>query len=138
MIQILVGLISGIVSGMGMGGGSILILLLSIFLGVEQHVAQATNLVFFIPTALISIIINAKQKYIDYKTAIPVIITGITGAVAGAMIATKMNVTHLKKYFGYFLLSIAIFEIYSLIKKYIFEKNRNTKKEININKEECK
>lgn len=138
MIQILVGVISGIISGMGMGGGSILILLLSIFLGVEQHIAQATNLVFFIPTALVSILINAKQKYIDYKTAIPIIITGIMGAIIGAMVATKMDVTHLKKYFGYFLLIIAIFEIYSLIKKYIFEKNRNNKKEININKEECK
>ncbi len=77
MIQILVGFISGIVSGMGMGGGSILILLLSLFLGVEQHVAQATNLVFFIPTAITSIIINAKQKYIDYKTSLPIITMGV-------------------------------------------------------------
>ena len=138
MIEILVGLISGIVSGMGMGGGSILILLLSLFLGVEQHIAQATNLVFFIPTALVAIIINAKQKYIDYKTAIPVVITGIIGAVIGAIVATKMDVAHLKKYFGYFLLIIAILEICSLIKKYIFQKNRNNKKDKNINKEECK
>lgn len=136
MVEILVGLVSGIVSGMGMGGGSILILLLSLFVGVEQHVAQATNLVFFIPTAFVAIIINAKQKYIDYKTAIPVVITGVIGAIIGAMVATKMDVVHLKKYFGYFLLLIAVFEIYSLIKKYIFLKNRNNKKEVNINKED--
>lgn len=136
MVEILVGLVSGIVSGMGMGGGSILILLLSLFVGVEQHVAQATNLVFFIPTAFVAIIINAKQKYIDYKTAIPVVIMGVIGAIIGAMVATKMDVVHLKKYFGYFLLSIAVFEIYSLIKKYIFLKNRNNKKEVNINKED--
>ena len=104
MVEILVGLVSGIVSGMGRGGGSILILLLSLFVGVEQHVAQATNLVFFIPTAFVAIIINAKQKYIDYKTAIPVVIMGVIGAIIGAMVATKMDVVHLKKYFGYFLL----------------------------------
>ena len=131
MIEIFIGLISGVVSGMGMGGGSILILLLSLFLGVEQHIAQATNLVFFIPTALVAIIINSKQKYIDYKTAIPVIVTGVSGAIVGSMVATKLDVAHLKKYFGYFLLTIAILEIYSLIKKYIFQKNRNNKKEIN-------
>lgn len=138
MIEIAVGFISGIISGMGMGGGSILILLLSLFLGVEQHIAQATNLVFFIPTALVSIIINIKQKYIDYKLAIPIIITGVTGAVIGAILANKIDVIHLKKYFGYFLLTIAIFEIYSFIKKYIFQKNRNNKNEIKINKEEYK
>lgn len=133
MVEVLVGLVSGIVSGMGMGGGSILILLLSLFLGVEQHIAQATNLVFFIPTALVSIIINTKQHYVDYKTAIPIVITGILGATIGAMIATRLDVVHLKKYFGYFLLTIAIFEIYSLIKKYIFQKNRNNKKENKFN-----
>lgn len=127
MVEILVGLISGVVSGMGMGGGSILILLLSLFLGVEQHIAQATNLVFFIPTAIVSIIINTKQKYVNYKTAIPVIGTGVIGAITGAIIATKMDVAHLKRYFGYFLLTIAIFEIYSFTKKYIFQKNRNNK-----------
>ena len=49
MIETIIGLISGIVSGTGMGGGTILIFLLSFLLGVEQHVAQATNLIFFIP-----------------------------------------------------------------------------------------
>lgn len=111
--------------------GSILILLLSLFMGVEQHVAQATNLVFFIPTAIITIIVNHKQKIIDYKLAIPIIITGIMGAIIGAILSSKTDVAHLKKYFGIFLLLIALLEIYNFIKKYIFYKNRHTKKEIN-------
>ena len=49
MIEILIGMISGIVSGTGMGGGTILIFLLTFMMGIEQHVAQATNLIFFIP-----------------------------------------------------------------------------------------
>ena len=52
MLEILIGLISGIVTGIGMGGGTILILLLSVIWNYEQHIAQATNLIFFIPTIL--------------------------------------------------------------------------------------
>ena len=127
MFEILIGIISGFVSGMGMGGGTILILGLSMFLGIEQHIAQATNLVFFIPTSIVAIITNVKQKNIDFKVAIPISIAGIIGAVIGAIFANKTDVTQLKKYFGIFLGLIAIWEIYLVIKKYIFNKNTHTK-----------
>ena len=61
MIEILIGMISGIVSGTGMGGGTILIFLLTFMMGIEQHVSQATNLIFFIPTSIVAIIINIKN-----------------------------------------------------------------------------
>ena len=48
MTEVLIGIISGIVSGTGMGGGTILIFLLTFLCNVEQHIAQATNLIFFI------------------------------------------------------------------------------------------
>ena len=67
MLQIVTGLVSGIISGLGMGGGTILILILTLFGNIEQHVAQATNLIFFIPTSIATIIINYKQKLIDLK-----------------------------------------------------------------------
>lgn len=122
MFEIIIGVISGFVSGMGMGGGTILILCLSMFMGVEQHIAQATNLVFFIPTSIIAIITNIKQKYIDFKVAIPIALSGIVGAVIGATFSAKTDVRYLRKYFGIFLGLIAIWEIYSLTKKYIFDK----------------
>ena len=75
MIEILIGVVSGIVSGTGMGGGTILILLLSIFIGLDQHVAQATNLVFFIPTAIAAILLSLKNKKIDLKLGLNIIIT---------------------------------------------------------------
>lgn len=67
MIETLIGLISGIVSGTGMGGGTILIFLLTFLLGIEQHIAQATNLIFFIPTSIVAIIVNIKNKKYRYK-----------------------------------------------------------------------
>lgn len=108
-----------------MGGGTILILCLSMFMGLEQHIAQATNLIFFIPTSIVAIITNIKQKNIDFKIGIPITISGIIGAVIGAIIANNLEVNKLKKYFGIFLGLIALWEIYSLVKKYIYEKKRH-------------
>lgn len=127
MFEILIGTISGFISGMGMGGGTILILCLSMFMNIEQHIAQATNLVFFIPTSIIAIVTNIKQKNIDFKVGIPIAISGIIGAIIGAFYASKTNVKDLKKYFGVFIGLIVIWEIYYLIKKYIFNKKTHNK-----------
>lgn len=129
MTQIFIGLISGIVSGTGMGGGTILIFLLTNLLGLDQHIAQATNLIFFIPTSIIAIIINIKNKNIDLKTGILISVYGILGAIIGANIAIKVNVKILKKAFGIFLAIIVIHEIYTSIKLYKKEKVRDNNKE---------
>lgn len=125
MIEVFTGIISGIVSGLGMGGGTILILIFTIFLNIEQHIAQATNLIFFIPTAIIAIYINKKQKLLDMKTGMIIGISGIFGAVIGSIISNKLDSQNLKRYFGIFLVIITIYEIYSYIKLYISKKTRN-------------
>ena len=130
MINILFAVLSGIVSGIGIGGGTVLIFLLTTFSGVSQHIAQGTNLIFFIPTCVVSIFINLKNKNIDIKTAVVVIISGIIGAVIGAKLSLIIDAKKLKKYFGIFLLLITIYEIYSLIKSNIKSKKVNNK---NIN-----
>lgn len=125
MIEILTGFISGIVSGTGMGGGTILILCLSIFLGIDQKIAQATNLIFFIPTSIAAIYVNIKEKKIDFKIAKVIIFWGVIGAIIGAIIAQKMDTNLLKKSFGIFLAFIAIHEIYVIFKMYKNKKNNN-------------
>lgn len=129
MIEILTGIIAGIIGGLGMGGGTVLILFLSLFLGIEQHIAQATNVIFFVPTAIAAIVINLKNKNINLKLAIPICIWGIIGAFIGGTISTKMNVNMLRKAFAIFLILIAIGQTYSLYKEY-----RNNKKRHNNNK----
>lgn len=118
MAEILIGIVAGIVSGTGMGGGTILIFLLTFMLGVEQHIAQATNLIFFIPTAIVAIIVNLKNKNIDLKLAIFISIFGILGAIIGANISVHIDVGILKKCFGIFLSFITANEIYSIFKLY--------------------
>lgn len=127
MKEILIGAFSGIFSGIGMGGGTILIFLLTTFAWLEQHIAQATNLIYFIPTAISAIIVNYKEKNIDIKLAIFISGFGIIGAIIGAKISVNIDVEKLKKLFGIFLAVIAIHEIYTLFKEYKQYKNRNTK-----------
>lgn len=127
MKEFITGIISGTVSGTGMGGGTILILVLSIFLGIEQHTAQATNLVFFIPTSISAIIVSIKNKLIEWKIGITIAVSGIIGAIIGANISAKIQVKNLKTYFGIFLAIIAIYEIYSIVKEYKKEEKRNNK-----------
>lgn len=93
--------------------------------------AQATNLVFFVPTSITAIIVSVKEKLIDWKIGITIAISGIVGAIIGAKISVQMDVKLLKKCFGIFLAIIAIHEIYCLVKWYRFNKktdNKNTRK----------
>ena len=115
MIEILIGIVAGIVTGTGMGGGTILIALLTLANNMDQHIAQATNLVFFVPTSIVAILVNIKL-------ASTISIFGIIGAIIGASIAMKVNVVILKKFFGIFLAIIALYEIYSICKTYINSK----------------
>lgn len=127
MLEILTGIISGTVSGTGMGGGTILILILSVFMGIDQHIAQATNLIFFVPTSITAIITTTKEKLINWKIGIPVAISGVIGAIIGARISVNMDVKQLKKYFGIFLILVTIYEIYSLKRMNKTDKKINNK-----------
>ena len=129
MKEIIIGIVSGIVSGTGMGGGTILIFLLTFMCGIEQHIAQATNLIFFIPTSIVAIIVNIKNKNIKFKRATIISIFGILGAIVGANISIHTDVNRLRKFFGIFLAVIAIHEIYTIIKE-----NKKIRKGHNKNK----
>lgn len=125
MGKVIIGIVSGMVAALGMGGGTILILLLGIFTQLNQHIIQGSNLIFFIPTSIVAIIMNIKNKTINYKNAIIIIIAGIIGAIVGCKISFAIESQKLKKYFGIFLLGIAIFEIYDFFSQYIKSKKEN-------------
>ena len=98
MTEILIGIISGIVSGTGMGGGTILIFLLTFALGI-------------------AIIVNIRNKNINLKLATTISVFGILGAIIGANLSIHTDVNMLRKCFGIFLALIAIHEIYTMIKE---------------------
>ncbi len=110
------------------GGGTILIISLSIFFRIDQYRAQGANLIFFIPTAISAIWTSSKEKLIDFKIGIPIALFGIIGALIGANITTKMDVNVLRKCFGFFLILITINEIYLLIKEHKKEYKKKKRK----------
>ena len=109
---VLAGFVSGIISGMGIGGGAILIPALVFFGGVTQHAAQCTNLIYFIPTALVALGVHIKNKRVDIRSALPIILFGLIGAYAGSRLAISLNGKILGKLFGVFLLAVGIYELF--------------------------
>lgn len=110
-ITVLIGFFSGIISGMGIGGGTVLIPALSIFLNISQQNAQGVNLLYFIPTAVCALFIHIKNKNVDFKTAFQLAACGVLGAVFGALLANKTDSFLLKKLFAVFLLLMGFYEI---------------------------
>ena len=125
MIPFLIGIAAGILGGMGIGGGTILIPSLIIFLNVNQHTAQGINLISFIPAAMVALIFHFKNNNIEKKIIKYLIFPGIFGAIAGSLIAIKLNPTLLKKLFGGFLFIMGVLEILSTKEKKNKWKNTN-------------
>ena len=105
---LIAGVIGGVLGGMGMGGGTILIPLLSIFYEVGQHTAQAVNLVAFIPMSIVAICIHLKNKLIKCNDFLIVVIPGLLSCVVGCYLARAIEGYLLKKIFGGFLVILAI------------------------------
>ncbi len=104
LLPILCGLGTGILSAWGVGGGTLLLLCMTLFLGVEQREAQAINLLFFLPTAGVSLLFHRKNGYLDapaIRTAAP---PAVLAALAGALLALELDAEALRAPFGLFLL----------------------------------
>ena len=108
----LVGFCSGIISGMGIGGGTILIPALLFFTDITQQQAQGVNLIYFVPTAITALITHQKKGNLDWKTARPLAVLGLAGAAAGAFLAVSLESESLRKIFGGFLFLMGLSEIF--------------------------
>lgn len=102
-----------IISALGMGGGGILLIYLTTFLGMEQLQAQGINLVFFLPVAAVALFIHAKNKLVKWKVALPCVALGIVGVYFGTKLAMYIGSEMLGKLFGGFLLIIGAREVFS-------------------------
>lgn len=107
-LYLLAGLVSGILGGMGMGGGTVLIPVLTIFLGVEQHVAQATNLLAFLPMAVFSLSVHRKKGLLNTKDAPFIVVPALITSTLASIVAAYVSGGVLQKLFGFFLIGLAI------------------------------
>ena len=106
------GFASGIISGMGIGGGAILIPALILFAEISQKTAQGINLVYFIPTAVFSLVVHIKKGNVQIKTALIIGVFGILGSLIGSWGASVIADGLLRKIFGIFLALIGFYEIF--------------------------
>lgn len=104
LIPALAGFGTGILSAWGIGGGTLLLLIMTLFLGVEQTQAQGINLLYFLPTAGISLIEHRKNGYLDRKILRAAVLPGTLAAFAAAWAATGVDISVFRKPFGLFLL----------------------------------
>jgi Predicted permeases len=109
----LIGAASGILASMGMGGGFILLVYLTLFSDIEQRTAQGVNLLFFIPIIMISVIIHIKNKLIDIKTALVCGGIGAATVFAGFWAANALDNEWLRRAFALFIIIAGLKDLFS-------------------------
>lgn len=121
LLYILFGALGGLIGGMGMGGGTILIPLLTLFLDIPQLEAQTINLISFIPMAVVSLAIHIKNKLVDFKALFKVLPFALGFSVISSFFALRINSNILRMIFGVFMLVVGFVFLVKSIKNYLFK-----------------
>ncbi len=111
LISLLAGLLCGIFSGLGVGGGTLLMVWMTAVMGLAQKTAQGINLLYFLPTAACSLIFHIKNRLIAWHIVIPAVIMGCLTAAGAAFLANTMDTGLLRKLFGGFLVFVGLWEL---------------------------
>ena len=112
LIAVAAGLVCGVLSGFGIGGGSLLMVWMTAVLSMEQKTAQGINLLYFLPTAAAALIFHTKNRLIEWKAVVPAALAGCAAAVPGALLAASLEMELLRKLFGGFLIAVGLVEIF--------------------------
>lgn len=112
MTAAIAGLVCGVLSGLGIGGGTLLMVWMTAVDGLAQRQAQGINLLYFLPTALCALIFHAKNRLLRWRIIVPAVLVGCLTAALAAWLATSMDTGLLRKLFGGFLLLVGIKELF--------------------------
>lgn len=111
-VMLIVGTLLGFLSGLGIGGGSLLILWLTMVLHTDPLTARSINLLFFIPSALVACALRIKQGNLKIKPLLPAMIAGCAAAAVFSWISTVLDVAILRKLFGIVLVAAGLRELF--------------------------
>lgn len=111
IVPVIVSVLAGIAGSMGIGGGGILLLYLTVFASTDQLRAQGINLLFFIPCAVLALVIHTKNKLVDWKFTLCAALPGIGGVLLGVALANFFGSDLLRRLFGGFLLVLGAREL---------------------------
>ncbi len=110
-VMLIVGCLLGFLAGLGVGGGSLLIIWLTLIIDLEHSTARVINLLFFIPTAIMASFFRWRQGKLDIKTVLPAILGGCVSAAGFSLLSKQLDVSVLKKLFGVLLLLTGLKEL---------------------------
>lgn len=108
----IIGFLAGFIGSLGLGGGGVLVMFLTIFLGVSQLKAQGINLLFFIPVGFFALLLHSRKKLVEWKTALPAVGFGLAGAALGCFLAGFLGAPAIRKIFGSMLLILGVWELF--------------------------
>ena len=112
LLPLLIGFGTGILSAWGVGGGTLLLLCMTLFLGVDQATAQGINLLYFLPTAGMGLIWHRKNGLLEKDVLRQAIPLGTVAAIAAAWIATSVDTAVFRKPFGVYLLLTGVMTLF--------------------------
>ena len=112
-LSLLTGAVTGVLSGFGIGGGTLLILWLTLVSGMSQLEAGGVNLLYFVCCALPALWEHRKNGLIEKRAALWCVLWGVPACIIGAITASLLDVTLLRRLFGIFLLVIGFRELRS-------------------------
>ena len=112
IFSVVVGTVLGFLAGLGVGGGSLLILWLSTVIGMDHITARGINLLFFIPAACVACLFRWRQRNLDLSTILPAVISGCLFALLGSWISTVIDTMLLKQLLGILLIATGIRELF--------------------------
>ncbi len=121
---IIVSALGGLIGGMGLGGGTLLIPLLTMCAGLEQHLAQSINLMAFVPMSVVALVIHKNNGYVEFGKALPIALTALVGAVIGSFGAKFAQGYALRAAFGAFLIALGVYQMTIAIRKGIESKRK--------------
>ena len=108
--SLLIGTLLGFLSGLGIGGGSLLIIWLTVVIGLEPEAARSINLLFFIPSAILVCFLRSKNGTLQIRPLLPAMIAGCAAAGLFSWISTVVDAEALKKLFGVILIAAGLRE----------------------------
>ena len=111
-VCVFVGSLLGFLTGMGVGGGSLLILWLTLVLGFDQAAARGINLLFFLPAACIACLFRFRQGTLHWKRVVPAIAAGCASAAAFSVLSGVLDLSLMKKMLGLLFLGVGIRELF--------------------------
>lgn len=111
LFDMLAGAITGVITGFGIGGGTLLILYLTMFRDTSQLAAQGINLLYFIPTAGCALVSHIKNKRIVWRAVIFAAGAGVVTTILAALVAARIDMTLLRRIFGGFLIIVGLSEL---------------------------